>query len=395
MTVASSVAMRLAEIPAEETVAGLLARAEEVAAFCAANADAVDAEGAFPVEEFERVANSGLLRAPLPQRLGGLGLGEQGRWLPLLLLLKTIGRGNLAVGRVYEGHVNALQLVLSYGTSEQIAAYAAEARAGHLFAVWNTEAGDGVQIVPLGKGRYRLEGAKTFASGAGYVSRPFANGRLPCGGWQMCIVPLDCVTTQTDPSAWRPRGMRASASFRVDFSGVEVTDHELIGAPGDYTREPWFSGGAIRFAAVQLGAAEALLDATRQHLRQSGRGDDPYQRMRVGELAVLVESGNQWLRGAAAVADNPDAPATALVAYAGMTRSAIEQICLEAMRLAERSVGVKAMLRPQPIERIGRDLSTYLRQPAPDAALANVGRFVLEAGEPAERLWPTSAEGRR
>src|SRR3954466_2383149 len=93
--------------------------------------------------------------------------------------------------------------------------------------------------------------------------------------------------------------MRASASYRVDFGGIEVDADILIGAPGDYERQPWFTGGAIRFTAVQVGGAEALFDAVCNFVRRQGRTEDPYQRARVAEMAIAVESGALWLRGAA------------------------------------------------------------------------------------------------
>lgn len=64
---------------------------DDVAAFCAQNAAAVDREGAFPVEEFALIARSGLLAAPLYRTLGGFGLGvdtQQNSTLTLLRVLK-------------------------------------------------------------------------------------------------------------------------------------------------------------------------------------------------------------------------------------------------------------------------------------------------------------------
>ncbi len=318
--------------------------------------------------------------------------------LPLLQLLKHLGRGNLSVGRIYEGHINALQLIQTFGTETQMARYASDASDDQrLFAVWNTEAADGVQILPLGNGRYQLQGAKTFASGAGQVERPLITGRLPDGGWQMIIVPMEQVQVEIDPTWWQPSGMRASASYRIDFSGVELTTEDLIGGPNDYRRQPWFSGGAIRFAAVQLGGAEALLNATRSHLQTLHRTEDPHQQVRLGEMAIAIESGSLWLGGAASIADHwlraaEDSPqlqeqAPRFVAQANMTRSAIEQICLQVIQLTERSVGARGLLPPNPIERIIRDLTLYLRQPAPDAALANVGAYVLNSTVPVHALW--------
>ena len=60
------------------------------------------------------------------------------------------------------------------------------------------------------RGRYRLQGAKTFASGAGVVARAIVTGRLPDGGWQMCLVPMDRVAARSTP----PGGGRSACTAR-------------------------------------------------------------------------------------------------------------------------------------------------------------------------------------
>ena len=360
------------------------AAAAQVAPRLFAQAAETDVPGSFPTQEFDWLRAAGLLTVALPNRLGGAGLEVSTATLPLLRTLQHIGRGNLAVGRVYEGHLNALLLIQQLGNATQVARYAADARAGLLFGVWNTEnPAEGVHLEALPNGRYRLRGAKTFASGAGHLARPLITGALPEGqGWQLFVLPADKQAPALDRSFWRPLGMRATASFRADLTGLEIGPEDLIGAPDDYYRQPAFSGGAIRFAAVQLGGAEAVFEETRAFLRSLGRTDDPYQRQRLGEMALALESGHQWVRGAAAHAARPGAAtpgeAETTVAYANMMRTAIETISLDMLRLAERCVGARGLLQPLPFERLHRDLTHYLRQPAPDGALADVGRFVLE-----------------
>ena len=367
--------------------------------FCAANAATIDRSGAFPVAEFELIAAAGLLTAPLARTWGGLGLGIDASSIAQLLgILTKIGRANLAVGRIYEGHVNALQLIQTFGTPAQIETAATDAHDRKIFGVWNAEETDGVKIIPVGNGQYRLAGAKTFATGCGHVERPFIGGALPDGAWQLCIVPMERVKTVSDPSWWQPAGMRATASCKVDFTGVILDQSALIGQPGDYYRQPWLTAGVVRFAAVQLGGAAALFDATRQFLQSINRTQDPYQEERLGKMAIDIESGQLWLKGAATqlaqyhptFAGDPatiQPQVTALVAYTNMVRTAIEQICMDAIQLAARSVGTRGLLPPHAIERIIRDLTLYLRQPAYDAALASVGRYVLQHLDPTATLW--------
>ncbi|WP_216727072.1 acyl-CoA dehydrogenase family protein [Hymenobacter siberiensis] len=237
------------------------------------------------------------------------------------------------MGRVFEGHTNALLLIQQLATAAQVAGYAADARAGRLFGVWNTEnPADGVHLKDLPNGRYRLRGAKTFASGAGQLARPLITGALPHGqGWQLFVLPADAQPPALDRSFWQPIGMRATASFRADLTGLKIGPEDLIGPPNAYYQQPAFSGGAIRFAAVQLGGAEAAFDETRDFLRSLGRTDDPYQRQRLGEMAIMLESGRQWLRGGAENAARPSAAtpegAEATVAYANMMKPSAWRCC--------------------------------------------------------------------
>ncbi len=358
--------------------------------FITQNAAQVDYDGAFPTAEFERLRQAKLMSITLPHQPLASSKAQTSR---LLQLLKAIGKASLPVGRVYEGHVNALLLIELYATTQQQQQWFNDAANQHLFGVWNTQAQDGVRLHDLGNGRYRLEGCKTFCSGAGHVNRPVITADWVSPqhkGWQMCVLPLERLAQATiDRDFWKPLGMRASASFKVDFTGLEITDDELLGPPDAYYRQPYFSGGAIRFAAVQLGGAEAVLEATHQILRETKRIEDPFQRARVAEMTYLIESGNLWLKQAGKKNDkwaqqpqNTDK----LLAYANMTRTVIEDVCLRCMQLAERSVGSRGLIRPQALERVHRDLTTYLRQPAPDATLIAIGEYVLNQ-ETTQKLW--------
>jgi hypothetical protein len=75
---------------------------------------------------------------------------------------------------VFEGHVNAIRLVVRYGTPAQAAAAAADAIGGHLFAIWAAENPD----APLRLVGDRLAGSKTFASGAGIAANLVKLARL-------------------------------------------------------------------------------------------------------------------------------------------------------------------------------------------------------------------------
>lgn len=337
------------------------------------------ASGDFPAREVDALRAAGLLHVTLP----GEPLDQRhGNTAGLLQLLRLIGEGNLSVGRLYEGHINALHLIGRYGSATQQEQWYSEARSGHLFGVWNTEMHDGIHLHPLDDGRLRLAGAKSFCSGSVHVTRPLITGVVHDHsgrelGWQMAIPRLDEHDPPVDKSFWQPLGMHNSVSYKLNFTGIRLDRQDLLGLPNDYNRQPHFSGGAIRFAAVQLGGAAALLQETRAYLRKLGRTDCPYQRTRVARMAILVESGKLWLDRAGQLNDHGESP-EAVVNYANMVRSAIAEHCTECLRLAEHSVGARGMLFPHPFARLHTDLSMYLRQPAPDAALEAVGQYYLD-----------------
>ena len=372
--------------------ADLVEQVRDIARLAATRAGDLDQDGSFPTEDIHALAAVGALKAPMPPAYGGLGLGTTPEGAPALLdVLRWIGHGSLPLGRLYEGHVNALALLVRFGTASQVEEAARDADEGVLFGVWNTQGSDALALEETKSG-WRLRGRKTFASGAGFVGRPLVTAGINDGGVLMVLARPDqkaCDISRADLSDWRAHGMRASATGSYDFSGLAVSANDIIGSEGDYHREPSFSAGAWRFAAVQLGGIERLLDEARLHLRQAGRSSDPHQLARTGEAAVAAETARLWVTRAAELAEQDDGRRDPgqVVAYVNLARSAVERAGLDVLELVHRSVGLAGFLRTHPIERLSRDLATYLRQPAPDRALTTAAAYVLGRDTPAADLW--------
>lgn len=359
-----------------------VAVARRIAALAARRADAQDRDDGFPAEDVDDLARGGLLAAPVPAEEGGAGLGQEPGAADLAEVLRLVGLGSLALGRLYEGHVNALQLVARYAAPGDRRALFGDAREGHLFGVWNTEPPAGGLVLDADG---RLSGVKTFASGAGRVTRALVTARRPGDGRPLMLVVALEPETRADLSAWRAQGMRASATGTIDFTGL--VPEAVLGGPDDYHRQPHFSGGAWRFAAVQLGGIEAVFEAWRGHLARTRRGDDPHQLARLGEGAIALEGARLFVQRAAALVAEEALPVERVVAFVDLTRLAVERAGLEVLGLAQRSVGLQGFLRGHPLERLSRDLATYLRQPAPDRALTAAAATILAADGPVAALW--------
>ena len=351
-----------------------LEAAKLIALLAFENAPRLDCDGAFPEQEVGELRRHGLLKAPLPRAFGG----AEPNAAKLAQLLRRIGSGNLSLGRLYEGHVNALALVVRYGAPGQIERIAGEARQGQLFGVWNTDDARGLRLLRDSSG-WRLEGRKILASGAGAIPRPLVTATDEAGR-RFIVTPRLDGANRADLSRWTAQGMRASATGAVDFTGIAVGADDIIGAAGDYERQPFFSGGAWRFCAVHQGGMEKLFELLRQHLNHSGRGADPHQAARVGEAGIAVETARLWVARAAEMAEkaSPAEAAEAVVAYVNLARLAVERAGLMLMERVHRCVGLQSFMRPHPIERITRDLATYLRQPGPDRALTAAAAWLLE-----------------
>ncbi len=329
-----------------------------------------DADGAIPDTEITALAIQGLLNAPLPPGLGGSSLGMTSDTAPLLRdVLRRIGGASLSLGRLYEGHVNAIRLVTQYGTVAQLALLAKEANCGRLSAVWNAQSGDGLRF----NGR-SLRGGKIYCSGIGLVHRPILTATGPDG---LVMLMPDISAVAGDLSAWTPLGMKATLTGFADFTGVEVSEIDRVGVPGDYYRSPLFSGGAWRVLAVQLGALERLVALYRTQMSNRGRSDDPIQRRRFGKTAASLETCRLWSARAANIAEDVEQDPAEIDAVVNFARAAFERAALDIIERVERGVGLSAMLRPDPIERTVRDLTTYLRQPFPDAALDSAALWAL------------------
>lgn len=329
------------------------------------DAAARDRDGAFPLAAFEVLRARGHIERP------PLADGEIG---PLLRLLAAVGRGDLPVGRIFEGHVNALLLLRRHGSAVQRARVEATVAQGGLLGVWNTDHPG----APLQLRDGRLDGAKNFASGVDGLSHAIVTVSEPAGRI-MLLVPVE--GRPVDRTWWRPMGMRASGSHVVDFAGLPVTPDMILGAPDAYLEAPWFFAGAVRFLAVHVGGAHAVLDAALDHLRRTGRSGDPHQLHRLARMGAAVEGGYARLDRIAvewAAVARGDGCGEALVASVNGARGAVEALAMAVLDDAERGVGAAGLIEPNPLERLIRDLRTYLRQPNPDGAACAFGTAIAE-----------------
>lgn len=374
--------------PFRQNILGQKLRLEEkdVVQSIARRAAAADLGHADLTADIAALRNAGYLIAPLPVRARGKGWGLHVEGIrPLSDFLRALGRANLSVARLYEGHVNAIKLISLYGTPLQQAELLEKVHRGALMGVWGADARAPVVIRNTdSKNTKRLSGSKRFASGLGMVSIAIVTARTDEGCQLLALAVED--PARMDHSAWRTTGMRATQSGNFDFNGMNVNETALIGAPNDYQREPYFEGGVWRYAAAQVGGMEALAEAVRRVIRERGQQEDPHQLERLARLVMLCEAGRRFVEAAASGVEAEGAGEDA-VAAALLAREFLEDIALEAMQLADRSVGTASFFDGHPAERIRRDLGFFLRQAALDQKLMKAARRIVKHAQPIGEQW--------
>jgi alkylation response protein AidB-like acyl-CoA dehydrogenase len=330
-----------------------------------------DAVSRFPSDSLDMLVARGLHRRFAPPEAGGQAFADEETCnAHMLTALAEVGHGDLSVGRLFEGHVNALLLFRWYGSASQTQWLREQLARGAWFGVWASEPPPGVRF--QGSESLRLTGAKSFASGAGGIDWSVVTASSEGEARRLVIV---CANDpeRSDLSGWRVRGMRASVSGSYDLEGMAVTDAMLLGEAGEYDREPRFTAGAWRFCAVQLGGIEALIAETARGMHPKAR-EDAILRQRFAKAYVAARNARFWVEEAArkAATETDDAITTARIAR-GMT----EDAGLLAIETAARILGTRSAFDGQRADKIARDLSLYLRQAGPDYARDEAAKDIL------------------
>ena len=338
----------------------------------AASADCSDGS---LVDDIAALRDAGWLRACLPKAAGGLGWGcEPDATMAAFEALRMLGRANLSVARLFEGHMNAVKLVQLYAGPDLLLETWELVERGGLLGVWGADAVGNPLTAAVQNDPFTLSGAKRFASGLGLVQRAVVT--VPADdGVQLLLVPVD-EPDRSDRHGWSMSGMRATQSGTYDFTGIILAARNRLGRPGDYFIEPFFEGGIWRYCAAHLGGAEALYYELRAALVASNRAGDPHQESRLETAAIARETDRLWImRSAAGVEAAGATPPAATLSL--LAREVTETSCRTVLDQVERALGMAAFIEGSTVERMRRDLALFLCQAAPDAKRSRAAKALV------------------
>ena len=318
----------------------------------------------------------GLFSAPLQRQPDGTVVHRFPSAIAIHVLTR-LGGADLSLARLYEGHLNALQLIALYGDDAQRERLWDATLSGAFYGVWGADGSPPFSASADPDGSLVLSGSKRYASGIGLVTKALIPLSAGADGMRLILVDAD-DPRRCDLGTWDMRGMAGSRSGTYDFEGLSVEPDAEIGKAGDYQVEPYFVGGIWRCAAAQLGAVERLVTVLIETLTATSRFDHPLQTARVGQAILAARTARLWIEDAARRVDTARTPeeiarAVSLSAYA---RLQTETAGMAVIDLVERGIGLASFAKGHPAEAIGRDLAVYLRQANPDAVLLEHARVL-------------------
>lgn len=306
-----SAASAVAHRPADATAA--LAAARELAPKFAARAQAYDASGAFPAEDFADLRAHGLLGLMVPTRLGGCGAS----FADYAAVATELASGAGATALIFNMHASVTgalahtpdELVRQLGAPESFFAardrVLADAADGALYAVAMSERASGSRLSRTSTtyhradGGFRITGSKAFVSGAGHADAYLVTARDAAAdepSVSYFLVPGGSGV-RVEPT-WDSLGMRATGSHDVHLD-AEVGPGALLGGVEGLTlliaqvMPQWL---VASYAAVYVGVARAALQAGSNHLRDRGLHTLPAVRSRMGRADATVAAAELVVR---------------------------------------------------------------------------------------------------
>jgi hypothetical protein len=294
-----------------------------------------------------------------------------------LALVRSIAAADGSVGRIFDGHLNAVERIVVHAPRalrdrELEAARDRRMRAG----VWGGDPipGEGppAKIVPVAGGE-ALRGVKTFCSGAGGLHRAVVLARdeeagMPGAVW---IDLTDEAAVEVDQSWYRGQGLRASVSHRVVFHDAPVLAR--LGAPGGFSAPPWFARDALRTAAHWAGMADtAVAGALRELADRPRRGQ--LEGLAAGRILTAQRTIGLWIDAAGGAMD---VGSPGLDRFALHARAAISDACRVLLDEAARATGSRPFATGGALDRARRDLELFLLQHRLEPMLARAGEAAL------------------
>ena len=284
--------------------------AEELAASLRENAAARDAAGANPDREVELLRQSGLLHLLIPAERGGTGAG----WLAANTVTRIVSAADANIGHLLGYHYLQLWRGELFDRPELIERLHRDTVAGNWFWAGVSNPLDAaLELTPV-TGGFRINGRKTFATGAAVADRLVVSATRTDNGEKLTFTVDADAPGIRYLNDWDNIGQRLTASGGVVFADVDLPDDDVLGVNPESELIPRLSLAAIGFqlflAQIYVGLAEGALTEAAEYTRNTTRAwfrsgvdtatADPHILAAYGELVSGVRAAGALTDVAAA-----------------------------------------------------------------------------------------------
>ncbi len=347
----------------------LVDRAKELAREFATRAREYDDSASFPEKDFEKLREEGFLKLTVPEELGGYGMWQGNRFLPMYMILEALASGSASTGQLVQIQCHASGIIAYLGNEEQKRRYLGEVVSrGALIASCGSEtnpqqaASSTARAELVGvDGGFRLNATKHFASLSPaadyYVVYVMAPGsRTMAEGYTTLVV------SKNDPGVslennWDVMGMRATISWSLVLKDVFIPWENVLGQPGDWVQHDPRTF-TLAYCANHLGTAQGVFDFLLDYLKQRPfLMNDDVIAYNMGEMDAALQATRTSMWYAAWLWEQGRYDEAELASMRVLHTS--KQTALMVTSKAFDVCGARAAFRHLPIERAFRDVRTF------------------------------------
>jgi len=291
-------------------------------------AESIDRERRFPAENLKALANAGLMGLLVPARHGGSG----GTLASLALVSEQLGWGCASTAMCFLMHSCCCAVLASKATAGQAERWLRPASRGEFIGTLAfSERGSGAHFyapeikAERHNGAFHLSGRKSFVTSGGHAQLyPVLVNASGAPGLDLLLLTPDLPGLSFEGD-WDGIGMAGNSSITMGLADVAVPVQNLLGNEGDGQQvvfdvvAPTF---LIGLAAVNVGIAQAALDATVEHAKTrrypTGQILAEVQaiQMYLAQMSSSTQAARQLVLEAARAADTGEATALPLVMQA-------------------------------------------------------------------------------
>ncbi len=331
----------------------------------APRARAVDEEARFPAENFQRLAELGLMGLAVPEKYGGAGADTVSYALAVEELSAACG----STGLIYAAHMSlGCAPFYLFGSEAQKQEYLPRLAAGESLGAFGltephtgSDAGATRTVAELKDGQWVLNGQKMWITSGALAETVISTARVMVNGEDRgvsCFI-VTKGTPGFEPGKDEPKmGLKGSVTSQLYFRDCALPEDSLLGELGKGLKQMLIilDGGRISIGAMALGLGRAALEAAVAYAKERvsfGRPIAEFQAIqwKLADCATQLDAARLLIYQAAWLKDQGRPFSTEAAMAKLFASEAAEKACFEAIQIH----GGMGYSREFPVERYYRD----------------------------------------